>query len=96
MAQQTVTTSNQFSLNLSDALKGLAVAVLTPVFAIMLTSLQAGSFIFDWKMIGTVAASAFLGYIVKNFLTPPKIVIEADKETVDKVKEGEAQVSVVQ
>lgn len=82
------TTTKQFSVNMIDILKGLAVAVLTPVFSIMLVSLDAGSFTFDWKIIGTVAASSFLSYVLKNFLTPARIVI-TDKPTVEAVKEGD-------
>lgn len=95
MSQQTTpTTSKQFSVNMIDIMKGLAVAVLTPVFSLMLTSLEAGSFTFDWKIIGTVAASSFLAYILKNFLTPARIVI-TDKDQVEAVKEGDAKVQVV-
>lgn len=89
------TTSKQFSVNMIDVLKGLATAVLTPVFLIMIGSLEAGSWTFDWKNIGIVALSAFLGYILKNFLTPPRIVI-TDKETVNAVKEGDKEIKAVQ
>lgn len=88
------TTSKQFSVNMIDIIKGLAVAVLTPVFSIMLVSLEAGSFTFDWKIIGTVAASAFLSYILKNFLSAPRITI-TDKETVQAVKEGDKEMKAV-
>lgn len=92
--QTTQTTSKQFSVTVLDLLKGLAVAVLTPVFSIMLTSLEAGTFTFDWKIIGTVAASAFLSYILKNFLSQSRIVI-TDQKQVEAVKEGTATVNVV-
>ena len=88
------TTSKQFSVNMIDILKGIAVAVLTPVFSIMLISLEAGSFTFDWQIIGTVAASAFLSYVLKNFLTPARIVI-TDKATVEAVKEGDKEMKAV-
>lgn len=88
------TTSKQFSVNMIDIIKGLAVAVLTPVFSIMMVSLEAGSFTFDWKIIGTVAASAFLSYILKNFLSTSRIVI-TDKQTVEAVKEGDKEIKAV-
>lgn len=91
----TPTTSNQFSVKGIDILKGLLVAVITPVFTILLTSLDAGSLVFDWKVIGTVALSAALSYIMKNFLSPPRIVI-TDPATVERVKDGEATVKVVE
>lgn len=88
------TTSKQFSVNMIDILKGLAVAVLTPVFSIMMVSLEAGSLTFDWKIIGTVAISSAMAYILKNFLTPARIVI-TDKETVEAVKEGDKEMKAV-
>lgn len=95
MANITPTTSKQFTVNMRDVLKGLATAVLTPVFLIMISSLEQGSWNFDWKNLGIVALSAFLGYILKNFLTPARIVI-TDPKTVEAVKEGEATVKVVE
>lgn len=88
------TTSKQFSVNMIDILKGLAVAVLTPVFSIMMVSLEAGSLTFDWKIIGTVAISSAMAYVLKNFLTPARIVI-TDKETVEAVKEGDKEMKAV-
>lgn len=89
------TTSKQFSVNLIDIFKGLAVAVLTPVFSIMMVSLDAGLLTFDWKIIGTVAISSAMAYILKNFLTPARIVI-TDKETVASVEEGDKEMKAVQ
>lgn len=94
MAQTSPTTSKQFSVNLIDITKGLVTSVLTPVFLIMISSLEQGSLTFDWKNIAIVALSAFLGYILKNFLTPSRIVI-TDKTQVDAVKDGDAKVEVV-
>lgn len=89
MAQlQTVTSSRQFSLNMRDVLKGLLIAVLTPVMAVIVSSLEAGSLTFDWKRIGIVALSAFAAYIVKNFLDPAKVVITNPSD--QQVKEVEA------
>lgn len=71
----TTITSKQFSLNLNDFLKGLIVAVLTPVFAVVVDSLNKGSITFDWKLIGITALTAFLGYLTKNWLSPTTTVI---------------------
>lgn len=89
-----MTTSTKYSINIGDLLRGLLVAVLTPVFTILITSIDANLWTFDWRSIGGVAVSAFLGYILKNFLTPARIVI-TDKATVAAVKEGEAEVKVI-
>ena len=61
--------SNFLSLNWADFGKGLLVAVLSAVLGVVTTSLNAGSLTFDWKVIGTVALSAGLAYITKNFFS---------------------------
>ena len=58
-----------FSLNLRDFLKGAVLAILAPVLAIIITSIEAGQLIFDWKLIGTTALAAFIAYLSKNFFT---------------------------
>lgn len=92
MAKTTVT-STQFRLNLRDLLKGLLVAVITPVFTIIMTSLNAGQLMFNWKIIGATAVAAGLAYIVKNFLSPGTVLIP-DAEVAKAVKEGTAEVKV--
>lgn len=93
---QTTTTSKQFRLNLSDGWKAFIIAVLTPVFAIMLSSLNAGSLIFDWHLIATAAGAATIGYITKNFFTPSAIVIkDATPDAIQAVKDGEAEAKIV-
>lgn len=89
----TSTTSTQFSVNWGDMLKGAIVAAITTPITIILESLNAGSFVVDWQHIGTIALAGFLSYIVKNFLTPARIVI-TDKQVVESVKEGDAEVKV--
>jgi hypothetical protein len=44
-------------------------AVLTAVITVIYTSIQAGSIVFDWKVIAMSALSAALAYITKNLLT---------------------------
>lgn len=65
-----MTTSNLFSLNTQDFLKGVLMAVLVPVMTIVTQSLQAGSLTFNWKAIGVAAIAGFVAYLTKNFLTP--------------------------
>lgn len=87
------TTSSQFTLNLRDVIKGLIVAVITPVFTIMLNSINAGSLTFNWRQIWMTAVGAMLAYFLKNFLTPSQVRI-TDPEVVKSVKEGEAAVKI--
>jgi hypothetical protein len=92
----TTVTSKQYTLNLRDVLRGLLIAVITPVFTILGTSLNAGSLTFDWKTIGIVALGAALAYITKNFLTPSQIVVtNADPVSVKQVQAGTADVKVM-
>ena len=67
-------TSSLFSLNFKDFGKGLLVAVGGAVIAAIETSVQAGTFSFDWKAIGGVALAAGLSYLAKNFFTPAQTV----------------------
>lgn len=91
----TVTTSNQFTLNSRDVLKGLIMAVILPVLTIIQTSVSNGELTFNFKAIAIAAISGFIAYIIKNFLSPAEIVItNPPKETVDAVKEGSAEVTV--
>lgn len=69
-----MTTSNLFSLNTQDFLKGVLMAVLVPVMTIVTQSLQAGSLTFNWKAIGVAAIAGFVAYLTKNFFTPPATV----------------------
>lgn len=57
------------TLNSQDFIKGLVVAVLSSVIAILYSTVQTGSLVFDWKAIGTVALTSALGYIMKNLFT---------------------------
>jgi len=58
-----------FSLGFKDLVKGLIMAVILPVLTIIQTSLANGELTFNWKAIGITAATGFIGYIIKNFLT---------------------------
>lgn len=91
----TVTTSKQFTLNVKDILRGLLMAVILPVLAIVQESISSGSLTFDWKRIGLVAAGAFIAYLIKNFFTPAQIVItDPHPATVEQVQQGKATVTV--
>lgn len=92
----TVASSGPFSLNLTDVLKGLIMAVLVPVITIIMDSINQGSLTFNWKQIGIAALGGFIGYLIKNFLTPAQIVIkDPTKSDVQAVKDGNAEAKVV-
>lgn len=78
----TITTSAQFKLNWSDVLKGLLVAVITPVITIITSSINAGTLTFDWKAIGLTALAAGLAYLAKNLFTPAQTIVSGTTESV--------------
>ena len=61
--------SSLFTLNKSDFVKGLLIAVLTGIITAAYTSVENGTFSFDWKAIIIAAISAAFAYITKNLLT---------------------------
>jgi hypothetical protein len=44
-------------------------AVLTTVITVVYQTVEAGSLVFDWKAIGTMALTSALAYIMKNLFT---------------------------
>ena len=71
--------STLFTLNVQDFIKGLIMAILGAVIAVIQSSLNAGTFIFDWTNIWHVALAAIVAYLVKNFFTPAPKTVEVDK-----------------
>jgi len=61
--------SDFLRLNWADFGKGLLISVITAVFTVIYTTVQAGSLTFDWRSIGTTALLAALAYISKNLFT---------------------------
>lgn len=70
--------STFFNLNWQDLLKGLVVAVLGAVVAIIAPSIQDGSLIFDWTVIWHTGVAAGVAYLSKNLLSPAPKTIEID------------------
>lgn len=61
--------STLFTLNTSDFIKGLLMAILSTVITIVYQTVEAGSLVFDWTAIGTMALTSALAYIMKNLFT---------------------------
>lgn len=92
----TQASSGPFALNLKDVLKGLIMAVLVPIVTIIMNSINQGTLTFNWKQIGIAAVGGFIGYLIKNFLTPAQIVItDPSKSQVEAVKDGRAEAKIV-
>lgn len=62
--------SPMFQLNWNDLLKGLIMAVLTPMALLVEQTIETGSMTFNWHSIAIAGAAGFMAYIIKNFLTP--------------------------
>jgi putative exporter of polyketide antibiotics len=61
--------STLFTLNTTDFIKGLLMAVLSTVITIVYQTVEAGSLVFDWTAISTMALTSALAYIMKNLFT---------------------------
>lgn len=81
-------TAGRGTLNARDFVRGLAVAMITPVFTIIGSSIDAGTLTFNWKLIGGVAVFAGLSYLVKNLAEPSKVIV-SDPAKVQAAKEGQ-------
>lgn len=69
--------SKQFTLHWKDVIRGLIIAVLSPVFTIAIESLNQGDLTFNYKAMAATGLSAGLAYILKNFLEPTKIITKS-------------------
>lgn len=71
----------QFALKAKDFLKGAYVSVIAPIVLVVLEQLQVGNFNLDWKALGALALSTFVGYLLKNYFAPTAVVIEQPTQT---------------
>lgn len=69
-------TSSIYSLDIRDTLKGILVAFIGAIITPVTESLNAGVLTFDWKHILTGGITAGLAYLVKNFFTPAKEIVQ--------------------
>jgi hypothetical protein len=58
--------------------KGLIVAVIGAVVAVVAPSLENGQFVFDWTTIWHTAVAAGIAYIGKNVVSPTPKVVQID------------------
>lgn len=80
-------TSPKYSVNWQDALKGALIAVLMAVLTPLEELLRTGAKI-DWTLIGGVAITAFLSYMVKQFFTDAKVQKTIPNDQVAEVKQA--------
>jgi hypothetical protein len=66
--------SKQGTLSMSDIVRGLIMAVLTPAVLIIQQSLEAGTLTFNWKQIAMASVAGGFAYLVKNFFEPTKTI----------------------
>ena len=76
-----VKVDKQFSLKVKDFLKGIYVSVIAPLVLIIAGQFQIGNFDLNWKELGLLAISTFVAYLLKNYLTPTKVVVEQPSQT---------------
>lgn len=63
--------SNFLSLGVKDILRGLLIAILTPVLVLIQQSIEAGNLVFEWKSLLIAGVGGGLAYLIKNFFTKP-------------------------
>lgn len=83
-----VKVSEKYSLGWMDAVRGAGLSTLSAVLTIVLTTLESGALIFDWKVIATTALGTFIAYLVKNGVFEPTKVI-ASVSGIEKAKKVE-------
>lgn len=70
----TTTTSKQFWLNARDFIRALGYAMVTPVLPIILQSMKAKTWIFDWTAIWHTSVYAGVAYLAVKFFTPTQTI----------------------
>lgn len=78
-------TSKQFTLNWRDLLKGLIMAIGTPVLYLIQEMIP------GWNLdpIAQAALSALITYLLKNFFAPPTVVVPAENnQQAQEIKES--------
>ena len=63
--------SNFLSLGAKDILRGLLIAILTPILVLIQQSIEAGNLVFEWKSLLISGVGGGLAYLIKNFFTKP-------------------------
>lgn len=69
--------SPQFAINWNDVLKGLIMAIGTPVLFVIEQTVNSGTVTFNWKEIGMAALAGGITYLTKNFLSKPAAVSDS-------------------
>jgi len=68
------TTSKQFLVNARDFIRALGYAMISPVFPIVIQSIKANSWVFDWTAIWHTAVGAGVAYLATKFFTPSQTI----------------------
>jgi hypothetical protein len=79
-----VTTSKRFTLDWLDALKSVAIAVLTPAVYYIYDVLSQDGEPINWKKVWKLAITAGVAYLIKNFFTPSQTVVKTPTDEAKK------------
>jgi hypothetical protein len=80
-----VIANKQFLLNARDFLRGSLVSVITAALTVIQNSVQDGQFTFHWKNVATISITAFIAYILKNWLEPSNTTVQINKQATDEL-----------
>lgn len=73
MEQKPEITSNQYSLNFKDFLRGLLIAMGTAALTVAQQSIDAGAFTLNWKVMMWAGLGGGITYLLKNYFQPAQI-----------------------
>jgi hypothetical protein len=68
--------SGFLSLGWRDFLRGLLMAVLTPIATLITNSLEKGELTLNWHLLWLSAVGGAVAYILKNLFTKPDVVAD--------------------
>jgi membrane protein implicated in regulation of membrane protease activity len=77
--------SKLFSLNIYDFLKGLIVAVLTPIIVFAQGYFANGTLDIEWQALMAVGLSGLLAYLIKNFFSDAPALPEVSEKINDDI-----------
>jgi membrane protein implicated in regulation of membrane protease activity len=77
--------SKLFSLNIYDFLKGLIVAVLTPIIVFAQGYFANGTLDIEWQALMAVGLSGLLAYLIKNFFSDAPALPQVSEKITDDI-----------
>lgn len=91
---QVITTGDRGTLQMRDLVRGLLITVASAALTIIYESIQAGNWRVDWEHVLHTSVVAGIVYIIKQYLEPAKIIIQAPQPFIQRTRQEGAHVVV--